>query len=159
MNGRHSVAYLAGVFDGEGWVSAHDSHGVEVCVQSTDHDMLTPFVEAYGGCIYSMKQRPGCKPSWTWKIAARTDVWRFLDDIKPFLTERRQKKITSLSDRRVSPSVTRREEILVGVADLTLDGEIEMSQRELGRRLGYTQTTISRNLLGTVGRPSFQVAP
>lgn len=98
--GETEIAYLAGVFDGEGTVKVGNS--IRVSVEMTDLDVLERFQRAFGGQIYPRKAKVNRKPAWSWNLQSRAGVWPFLDKVKPFLSDRRQAKIEELSSVRPS---------------------------------------------------------
>lgn len=139
------VAYLAGVFDGEGWITRANGQGIRVGVQMTDKDILDRFVAAFGGNLYGPQNRPNRKPIYQWWVQAREDVWRFLDAVAPFLGERRKARIKELADLRVSKGTIQREKVLLMRADLG------WSPKRIAERLGLHPSYVSRLLSGARG--------
>lgn len=72
------LAYLAGVFDGEGsicvWMDtkAYDSMAVTVSVGMNDREAIDLFQGAFGGSIvYVKRSNPRHKNSWRWAVKCR----------------------------------------------------------------------------------------
>lgn len=138
MPGRAAgeIAYLAGVFDGEGTIqTAHRNYGVSV--QMTDLDILERFQAQFGGAIYRRSLRKGQKQSWVWGLNRRNDVWDFLSAIDSYLGERRRAKVREFEDKcRWPKEFTNREKALLMMQDLG------MNHREIGERLGLHRKTV-----------------
>ena len=92
------VAYVAGLFEGEGsitvWLNHKSVLAVRVCITSTDLDVLEKVQRIVGfGNIYAHAKVNGNKQCWNWTVNRREDVWRFLDSIEHLLGQRRRAKI------------------------------------------------------------------
>lgn len=91
------LAYMCGVFDGEGTVTVC-SRGVrltvKVAVYNTDRAVIEPFHRYFGGSIYSaMDKRPKNKPFMSMWQAHAADVVPFAREMLRFCrdTEKREK--------------------------------------------------------------------
>jgi hypothetical protein len=85
---RERLAWVAGLFEGEGCISQFDSRW-SVHLASTDHDVLVRLNDIVGlGQINGPYDR-GHKPHWVWQCASQPKVYAFLVAIYPWLGERR----------------------------------------------------------------------
>lgn len=84
------AAYLAGIVDGEGHISAVKTinHGSDYrywCVGVTNTDSnLGHWLLEFGGTV-GMRLRGKYKPVYDWRISVTLDLHRFLTAIEPFL--------------------------------------------------------------------------
>lgn len=84
-----NLAYVAGIFDGEGCVhfARNRKTAVYPCVfvVNTDRDLLESFVEQFGGDLNPLALRKeGWEPGWEWRLSWSKAV-AFLDAIHPWL--------------------------------------------------------------------------
>lgn len=89
-----SWAWIAGLIEGEGWISPGPntvSRSPVVGVESTDIDVINRIAHlADAGRVIAIPNVPsGCKPRWRWAAHSRSDVWRVLTGILPLLGDRR----------------------------------------------------------------------
>ena len=99
------LAWLAGIFEGEGWVSFHygsPKHGSfwEAGLKMTDEDVVRRFHRLIGiGQFhgpYSAKPKLDGTPSklcWTWHIGTREHLLNFCSLLAPMMGERRAAKM------------------------------------------------------------------
>jgi hypothetical protein len=90
-------AWVAGLLEGEGWLSpgpATHARKVKLGVSSTDWDVLDRLHVLTGaGSIYPVKRRRETwKPAWQWTVSNRRDVHGILNQILPWLGERRSER-------------------------------------------------------------------
>ena len=101
-------AYLAGFFDGEGWVCAHLKHSanglprleIQVgCTQSEPHhQVLLDARRLYGGGLYpKANPNPAHSQRWDWRITRTSDVRRFLGLILPHLRIKQERALLALA--------------------------------------------------------------
>lgn len=92
---RIELAYLAGMFDGEGSIiihkhkakksSHHDAYVVEACLGNTNEWIVRQFQFSFGGNVYlRKKQTEQTQAIWAWQISANKAI-PFLTTIIPFL--------------------------------------------------------------------------
>lgn len=91
----HTVAWLAGLFEGEGSISRASGAsrtGWRLSLTSTDYDVIVTVAQVAGcGRINGPYRRHNStKDFWTWNLAAASDVLAVLQEMHPFLHERRQ---------------------------------------------------------------------
>lgn len=100
MTRAEALAWAAGLFEGEGSISPHKAqnvpHGkrwtyVRLAIGTTDEDVLLRFFEiAQCGSLCGPYQYiEGRKPHWQWSVTG-VKADRLLDELLPFLGERRQ---------------------------------------------------------------------
>ena len=96
LKGKPLLAYVAGIFDGEGSISisARESHGyrtigVSICVVNTKEWLITFLKMQFGGYIY-FRDTPESqhKNSWQWTKQGKKAV-EFLELILPYLQLKR----------------------------------------------------------------------
>ena len=98
MDSSNELAYLAGVFDGEGsfgiWSRGKDKRkGFRASIEMTDEDVIMKFLVYFKvGTIMTIKQREEHhKPIYRWKV----DLENAVDVIRkmlPYISKRRQAK-------------------------------------------------------------------
>ena len=81
------IAYIAGFFDGEGYLGIADNQGLRliVSISNTKFEILHWLKDLFGGSIY-VRQRSGSnhKPIHIWTIVSR-EATLFLCQIQPYL--------------------------------------------------------------------------
>ena len=150
VDSKEQIAYIAGVFDGEGHVSVRTNcRSVTAAITSTDVDILEKVENVFGGTIYGPYDK-GNKPIYEWhQTGGRKRVWHFLDTVYPFLSLRRQKKIDSVELFRTGQRVEdakRLREIVIRLID-----KGGFSQTETAAKLGKSQSYISNLYNGQRG--------
>jgi hypothetical protein len=91
---RENLAWAAGIFEGEGCISASSSgrKRVRLSVNMTDEDVIRRLHAVMGvGDCYGPYVRPG-KPSWQWEVTSAEDVQAVLAAFWTFLCSRRKGK-------------------------------------------------------------------
>lgn len=86
-HGVDVLAYVAGIFDGEGCVNfcgRGRSHHIRVLVVNTNKELLDFFQQTFGGDIKHKKKRDGWKDAWEWRLQW-TKAIDFLSAISPWL--------------------------------------------------------------------------
>jgi hypothetical protein len=108
------LAYLAGIFDGEGWVGFYLSkrvgHSATVAIANTDFRLFR-WIEARVATLGQFRVKPAKgnrKAQWEWTIRSRPDVVTFLTAIRPFLVVKADQADALLSLLDVEQSVIRR---------------------------------------------------
>lgn len=90
MRSVTDIAWAAGLFEGEGCIHNRASHSIAVSINMTDKDVLEKLSGIYGGKITDLKVRQEhWKPSWIWYLYG-ANAKDFLNDIMPYLGERRK---------------------------------------------------------------------
>jgi hypothetical protein len=93
MQSKTTLAYAAGILDGEGyfsiiWYKPQDRYSGVVGVMNTNHDLLIWLQESFGGSIYNRTHQPSHKEHWKpryeWKVG-NTTLDRMLPPIMPYL--------------------------------------------------------------------------
>jgi hypothetical protein len=83
-----NLAYVAGLFDGEGCVNFSRNRSgcfIRVFVTNTNRELLESLQEKFGGDIAKLSGRKkGWKQAYVWRIAW-TKAVEFLDKIQPYL--------------------------------------------------------------------------
>lgn len=91
-----TLAYLAGLFDGEGSIVITlvkpgksnrlktPSHRLDIGITNTNKDILDWLIETLGGCLCKGKVCSGDKPCWMWRISCQ-EAKTFLMAIRPFM--------------------------------------------------------------------------
>lgn len=142
----YEIAYLAGVFDGEGCASIAGRRQPRLSVEMSDLDVVERFQAAFGGAIYGPRTRGTNKPIWQWYMtggAAATAA--VAKQLIGFVGERRKAKLAQLIELGITPSEVTREKILAMKADLG------WTQGQIADRLGIHQSTVSKYVAGKNG--------
>jgi len=93
------IGYLAGILDGEGYISLKPSRGgsgmiIRVGVNMTDLDVLERCQEIAGaGVIAGPRIRGTNKPIWIWNINHQRDAVAVLMTVYPLVGARRKRRI------------------------------------------------------------------
>lgn len=108
MTDKEQLAYIAGLFDGEGCVSISKTwpkdrlnprYKLCVTIANTNPKPLIIIKKLYGGYIYIGNKSPGRKILYTWKIATKSTE-RFLGDILPYLIIKKEEVELALIHRK-----------------------------------------------------------
>jgi hypothetical protein len=92
------LAWLAGLFEGEGYVMTTD-RALNLLVNMTDEDVVRK-AQAVGGFGSVsgpiMGRKPNHRPTYRWKVSKRDEVYALAVALYPFLGERRRAAIRQL---------------------------------------------------------------
>lgn len=129
MASRETIAWAAGLFEGEGSVVLriqNERAVIALSLGSTDLDVLERFKSVVGAGQIGRESRSsslGNKPFWRWRCAAQADVARLTDMLLPFMGERRRNAFERAWHRfanqpaaRVTPRWHRSESDVVALA-------------------------------------------
>ena|SRR3990167_10228679 len=93
------IRYIAGFFDGEGYVGFGFRMRPEVRIVHTYLPVLEQLKELYGGGIYPRKKTPvRHKIAYDWVLVDSQKVYKFLSDIRPYLLEKKERVELVLKD-------------------------------------------------------------
>lgn len=139
-----TIAWAAGLFDGEGTIIFGKRNKVFVAISMTDLDILERMQSGFGGVIYPLKKRKAhWKDAWMWKINGTKKSLEFLEMIYPYLGVRRQAKVeearTFLPDLKSERNTRIRQEIL----NLRDSG---LTQGTIAARVGCSREHVNRVL-------------
>jgi hypothetical protein len=110
MPTAEELAWFAGLFEGEGWVSiayrpnhSKSSHKpyylmTRMSIKMTDLDTLQKVHSLFGGGLVSTKVPSGRKPCWTWTLGDKMKCSTLGHLIFPYMGRRRQLKLCCLFD-------------------------------------------------------------
>jgi hypothetical protein len=87
------IAYLAGIFDGEGWYVSNDKNTCRVCVAMCDFDIVQRLHETTG--VGHLNERPASKSKkaqLSWVVNTMDDVEAVINAMLPFLGIRKTKE-------------------------------------------------------------------
>jgi hypothetical protein len=105
------VAWLAGLFEGEGHIRLIRHQTVQLDVRMTDEDVLRRALRISGcGNVtgpYTPSQ-PNRKPFWVWSVGKREEVREVLEAIYPLMGSRRRARIEEARERYMQPKSPRR---------------------------------------------------
>ncbi len=108
LSRNEKIIFLAGIFDGEGSFGLWKNNPkrrvyLTIAVESTDVDMVTRFVEVFGGPFFCLKARKEhWKNSFRWKVTGEK-AWQILEQMIPYMCQRRRDKYATLEPHRYSP--------------------------------------------------------
>jgi hypothetical protein len=90
------LAYFAGLFDGEGCISAallkDMSCRIQIRITMTDRPTIEWVGNTFGGYISNLKKKAGCKPAYEWR-ALNQRAGFILKSALPFLKLKKEKAI------------------------------------------------------------------
>ena len=97
---RENIAWLAGLFEGEGCIQI-DKHGFYLTINMTDEDVLRRVqkITDSGSVTGPMFRSKNHKPLWKWKVRWASESYALLVAIWPYLLSRRQTKATEALKR------------------------------------------------------------
>lgn len=91
-----SIEWLAGLFEGEGYISGPTKlpHQWMLGITSTDYDVLEKVVSIGGGKIYGPYKTgiPNRKPQFTWYLSKKSDSVPLLEKLLPHMCSRRAER-------------------------------------------------------------------
>jgi len=86
----YRMGFLAALLDGEGTITVHNLHNVELGISNTNRELLLKAQRLIGGHVRISKKMPkGCKPVYTLRLCRMKEVYRVLREMQPFLTAKR----------------------------------------------------------------------
>lgn len=92
------LAYVAGLFDGEGSIGVYEYEGrfrPRCTVSNTDLGILTWLCGAWGGRVYVPKKHPARQQCYAWILCGR-NIAGLLNDIMPYLKIKRPQAVRML---------------------------------------------------------------
>jgi hypothetical protein len=90
---EESVAWAAGLFEGEGWVHHDRSGGTRIGIEMCDRDVVERFAAIVGcGHVDARPSRNGNQESYQWRVSDRWEVADVLTSLRPLMGERRGAK-------------------------------------------------------------------
>ena len=93
-----TLAYFAGILDGEGYIRTDPKH---ICIQivNTDKNLIDWLHNVFGGTVSfrNMKDKPNCKDQWKWHLTRKDRVLNLLYHIYPLLIVKREKALYLLN--------------------------------------------------------------
>lgn len=88
------IAWLAGLFEGEGCINFQGKNCVRLDLGSTDEDVIRKLLETVGvGKVQLDKLKENRKPFFRWILSVKADVIEVLMQIYPYMGERRAARI------------------------------------------------------------------
>ena len=84
---KDELAYIAGIFDGEGCINfqcIRGSYYIRVLITNTNRDLLEYIQSIFGGDIKKMSRKSGWKQSYVWRLSWSKAI-EFLSLIEPWL--------------------------------------------------------------------------
>ncbi len=99
------IAYMAGIFDGEGWFSTNKQGGPRASIAMTDFDVIERIQSKAGiGRINTRPAKGNNKEQRQWVIAVHEELENFIYALLPFLgqrrTERAKEVLADIEERR-----------------------------------------------------------
>jgi hypothetical protein len=83
-------AWLAGLFEGEGYICFCNKNGVSVRIGMTDEDVIDTVHRLFPtSSTYRREMKNRVKPLYVWQVTNKVGVTDFLEGVLPYLHERR----------------------------------------------------------------------
>lgn len=97
MTKRETIAYIAGIVDGEGHIAMRVDHGKYrspiLTVTNTNKPLLDFLQSKYGGSMCALKVRsPKHNQAWSWRVSSKA-AYTMIKDIRPHLIVKRAKAL------------------------------------------------------------------
>src|ERR1051325_242005 len=92
----HEIAWLAGLFEGEGCVSFTGKNCVQVSINMTDKDIIERAYKLFGekgSFRYYKSKNPNHKDTWNWAVSERDQAIELITLLLPWMGERRSSKM------------------------------------------------------------------
>lgn len=95
------IAWVAGIFEGEGTIGFSNASSVQVQVRMSDEDIVRRLKDVTGlGHVTGPYGGIGRnKPLWCWHVGAKRDVARLLLAVCPLLGARRRERVAEATER------------------------------------------------------------
>ena len=85
-----NIAWMAGMYEGEGCLERTSARGYRLNISSTDLDVIEKIQAFAGGYVHPKKvYKDHYKPAWTWRLGDKESVKNLLTRMLPFLGNRR----------------------------------------------------------------------
>ena len=85
-----NIAWMAGMYEGEGCIERTSAHGYRLNITSTDFDVLEKIQAFAGGYVHPKKvYKDHYKSQWIWRLGDKKGVKNLLTGMLPFLGNRR----------------------------------------------------------------------
>lgn len=85
-----NIAWAAGLFEGEGYITFHNKNSIRLGLEMTDKDIIEKFhLYVKCGTVTGPKIREGCKPLWIWCIYEAHKASDLIYQFLPYFGERR----------------------------------------------------------------------
>lgn len=94
INRDVEIAWIAGLFEGEGSFCFHKGRARSIQISSTDRDVLEKVERVLGGKVYEIGRRLNkehWKDAYIWRLPLKNSI-DFINDIKAYLGDRRTKR-------------------------------------------------------------------
>lgn len=103
-NDERVIAYTAGLFDGEGWITIakrkwgkNTIDAIQVGLANTSLPLIDWLHSMYkAGFIYSNKSKLSKRFTYTWQLTRIMDVYHFLKAVTPYLVIKKEKALEAL---------------------------------------------------------------
>ena len=139
------VAWLAGLIEGEGWLSVHKNVYIRVGIQMTDRDVIDRVAKLWDAPVSCVDPKPPAKkPAYTTSITGMKAV-RWIQRMYQFFGVRRKKqadKLLAVMRQRYDLAFAASQEVLriraafsEGVSKDTISKQFNRSRRDLNRIL------------------------
>lgn len=98
-----TLAYMAGIIDGEGWVSFVSGTGWKLGVANTHRGVCDWVCNHFGGHVHDRAERgrsifKSVRPSFQWSLQRAPDVLAVLCAIEPYMIIKRDKALEAIND-------------------------------------------------------------
>lgn len=94
MMNRDNIIWLAGLFEGEGYVLFPGKNEVNIGIKMNDQDVIEKIHQIFGGSIYHYdREDPRHSDYWVWSLRKREEVKIIIERILPWMGERRTTKM------------------------------------------------------------------
>ena len=105
-----SRQYIAGLFDGEGWVSLKNQNGKsymrwKVTITNRNKGVLEVIKSQYGGRMRSKTKQREC---WDLELDTKPTIKRFLTEIEPYLIIKKERAIKCLELLNIKREVSKK---------------------------------------------------
>lgn len=138
-----TIAWAAGLFDGEGSISIVGNR-VQTVIEMTDLDLLERVQKNFGGKIYKLKTRQEhWKQAWRWQISSTKKAVEFLEIIYPYLGVRRKHKVDEAKRIMLYNRFIKAEQKRDSILEL-YRGEEELTQKAIAEIVGCTREHVNR---------------
>ena len=98
---NETIAYCAGIFDGEGWIGIGSKNSIHIRIVNTHKPLIDYLVSLWGGRVYKRKKKVGNKQAYDFMLRDRESVVRFVTSVYPFLQCRKTNADVAIEKHRL----------------------------------------------------------
>lgn len=93
------IAWMAGIYEGEGCITRSTGRGHYIRIKMSDEDIVRRVKEIFGsGSFFKIEQKKPYKDLYAWQISGKNEIVRFMQLVAPYLSVRRRERFREVLD-------------------------------------------------------------